>query len=594
MLPRLGLPDWTVTFLIILLIVGFPITIILSWIFDITGEGIKKTETLEEIGEEESHQQIVRRRFRVSDGIIAVLFIVVCILLYPKIFNKDKFKNIRDEDDRISIAVMPFKNLTGDTLLNVWQEGLQNLLIASLSNSEELSVRQYETMYNIFGSKEDMNYASITPSLAREVALKLEANTLIVGSIHQSGNVVRITTNLLDSKSEEIYKSYIVDGDSEEDFFSITDSLSMLVKNYLEIKMLDQAMFYDLKNAFTKSTEAYKYYIQGYSHHGRLEYREAIDLYLKAIAIDTNFVSAMLKLSYSYGDIGLTEQSKLWAYKAFSKINMVPPEIQLSIREVKAAIDKKPEDLIQCTKQYLEIDPYCANKMYVIGWAYFNTEQWQNAIDAFENNIALLKQFDRKSWIWTYILLGRAYHEIRAHKKERKIYEEGLTFWPNAKYRIVHRQAICALSQGDTIEANKYHAEFKILGEQNGWSESEIIYWLASAYDQVHNYEQAEKLYRKALVLNPQHFDAINSLAYLLISNDIDIDEGNELIKGVLEIESDNGDYLFTYGLGLYKQGNLTEAQEVLKTAWDLIAYYDHEKYLHMQEVEQALASQSQ
>ena len=43
MLPRLGLPDWTVTFLIILLIVGFPITVILSWIFDITPEGVRKT-----------------------------------------------------------------------------------------------------------------------------------------------------------------------------------------------------------------------------------------------------------------------------------------------------------------------------------------------------------------------------------------------------------------------------------------------------------------------------------------------------------------------------------------------------------------------
>ena len=47
MLPRLGLPDWTVTFIIILLIVGFPIVIILSWIFDVTPEGIKKTEPVD-------------------------------------------------------------------------------------------------------------------------------------------------------------------------------------------------------------------------------------------------------------------------------------------------------------------------------------------------------------------------------------------------------------------------------------------------------------------------------------------------------------------------------------------------------------------
>ena len=43
MLPRLGLPDWTVTLIIVLLIVGFPVTVILSWIFDYTSEGVKKT-----------------------------------------------------------------------------------------------------------------------------------------------------------------------------------------------------------------------------------------------------------------------------------------------------------------------------------------------------------------------------------------------------------------------------------------------------------------------------------------------------------------------------------------------------------------------
>ena len=54
MLPRLGLPDWTVTFIIVLLIVGLPISLVLSWIFDITPEGIRKTESAEELPESES------------------------------------------------------------------------------------------------------------------------------------------------------------------------------------------------------------------------------------------------------------------------------------------------------------------------------------------------------------------------------------------------------------------------------------------------------------------------------------------------------------------------------------------------------------
>jgi hypothetical protein len=75
-------------------------------------------------------------------------------------------------DGKISVAVMPFKNLTSDTTFNIWQLGLQNLLITSLSNSEELSVRQFEIMDDILKGTGYVNYASITPSFDSDVALK--------------------------------------------------------------------------------------------------------------------------------------------------------------------------------------------------------------------------------------------------------------------------------------------------------------------------------------------------------------------------------------------------------------------------------------
>ena len=134
--PALLLPTWTVSLVIVLLAIGFPIAVILSWIFDVTPEGIRKTDS---IGQE---SKPARRAVKASDVLIAVLFVAVCVLLYPKIFSNDKFENIREEDGRISIAVMPFQNLTNDTLWNVWQVGIQNELIAKLSNSTELAVRQ--------------------------------------------------------------------------------------------------------------------------------------------------------------------------------------------------------------------------------------------------------------------------------------------------------------------------------------------------------------------------------------------------------------------------------------------------------------------
>jgi TolB-like protein len=152
--------------------------------------------------------KISRRRLRWSDGVIALLLVVVAILVYPKIFGNQDSRLRRRMPEQISIAVMPFKNMTGDTLLNLWQGGMQNLLITSLSNSEELSVRQFETMNNLINNSKDLSLAGITPSLASEMARKLEANTVIAGSLHKSGNKLRITANIMNPETEEIYKSF--------------------------------------------------------------------------------------------------------------------------------------------------------------------------------------------------------------------------------------------------------------------------------------------------------------------------------------------------------------------------------------------------
>ena len=116
---------------------------------------------------------------------------------------------------------------------------------------------------------------------------------------------------------------------------------------------------------------------------------------------------------------------------------------------------------------------------------------------------------------------------------------------------------------------------------------------MASAYEEGNSLKQAEKTYRHAFSTNPQYAELTNSFAYFLISNDINVDEGMELIRPLHDKEPDNGNYLHTFGLGLFKQGELKEAREVLKKSWNLLPYYNHEQYLHIRQVEKAFASQN-
>ncbi|MEA1887501.1 MAG: hypothetical protein U9N72_09865 [Bacteroidota bacterium] len=338
--PRMGLPDWTVTLVIFLLIIGFIFSIIMSWIFDITPEGIKKTKSVKNGNKDISKSS--KRGLKVSDGIIAALLVIVCILLYPKIFKSDKFEEIRDEEGRISIAVMPFRNMTNDTLLNIWQEAIQFELINDLSNSEELVVRSHQTMYDILQAGNHTNYATITPGIAKEVSLKSKSNTFIYGNITSSADILRINAQLVNSRSDEVYKTFKGEGKSENDLFQITDSLSNLIRNYLEIKKLEQETIHDISTwAETNSVESYRYHIKGMHLFYKTEYRSAIDMFNKALEIDPDFFVSQFYLSISYNNLGNYEEAKLISKSLYEEIEHFPYTYQLLVKSLKVLFEKK-------------------------------------------------------------------------------------------------------------------------------------------------------------------------------------------------------------------------------------------------------------
>ena len=99
--------------------------------------------TFDEAVIEEKRSELTKPAISAKNKLLSTLaivaFIIVAgILLYPKIFKRDKFEEIRDTDGKISIAVMPFENLTGDTTLNWFQRGISSLIINGLGGSSRI------------------------------------------------------------------------------------------------------------------------------------------------------------------------------------------------------------------------------------------------------------------------------------------------------------------------------------------------------------------------------------------------------------------------------------------------------------------------
>ena len=593
----LGLPAWTATVVILLLAVGFPIVAILSWIFDITPSGVVKTEPIDATTEQELPPESGRRQIRVSDVVIMVLLVVVGILVYPKIFNRDKLGNIRDSDGKISLAVMPFENLSGDSTYNVWQGGLQNLLITTLSNSEELSVSRYHAVNEVIDNTNNLNLASLTPSFTSSLAQKLDTKTFVIGNILKAGNKIRINAQLMDAETEEIYKTYQVDGDSENDFFPLADSLSGMIKNYIEIKKIsDQYNSLEIKgNSLTNSSEAFKHYIRGYDAFKYEELGSAVSWFKKAIEADSSFIQAYVFLSYANLMSGNERAANYWANIAYKKRSDLPTEEKLIIDQLNAYYNETPYEEITYIKQLIELDELNPLYWHQLAFAYYKLFEYEDAIRNWEQ-IFLIHEKWGTDYInpYTYFLMGDAYHKLDEHEKEEEILALGNHVHPNA-IMIQQHQAICAFSKGDIERANKILTEYKsIRANVLHCTEAMISTGIGVIYSSSNMFDEAEDYYRQSIQLEPDNLVWVRDFAWFLIDNDINIEEGLALSENILESFPKYWPSLDAKGWALYKQGKYDEALEILKDSWDLKPAYSHTGYLHIQEAEKAVASRNQ
>lgn len=308
--PALLLPEWTTRLVTLIIIIGFPAAVIFSWAFDITTEGIKKTESIEESEEKKIVLKPVKGIFNASNIIITVLIIAVGVLAYPKVFKPNTLEKLRSSGERISVAVMPFKNMTNDTTLNVWQDGIQINLITSLSdNPEELQVRQTESLTDLIQDKEPGNYASITPAIASKISQKLDADLFISGYLNQSGSTIRLNAQLVASKTADVLKSFRLDGPAEN-IIPLIDSISVMLKNYLLMsREAKELPGYSGKYVSTSSPLALRYYIYGRKYFYKFDYPTARNWLSQAISVDTNFTQAIEMLSLAYGNEFLYEKA---------------------------------------------------------------------------------------------------------------------------------------------------------------------------------------------------------------------------------------------------------------------------------------------
>ena len=561
-----------------------------------------KEEPLEDVKKAE-RQEVLEKPANLSkrkllSGIVALtILIIAAILAYPKIFKRDTLERLKSSGERISVAVMPFQNLTNDTIWNVWQEGIQLNLISSLSNnSEDLEVRQIGTITDLLKSKGLSNYSYITPSIANSISRNLDANVLINGSLTLEGNTIRFNVQLIDPKKETIFKSFQLEGGTDKIRRTI-DSLSRMIKDYLIVaKLLKEDTYDNQKFRSTLSNpEAYKIIKEGDKAFGNSDFKSALDMYLQALTIDSTFINTYLSVSWTYLNLNLYEEAKKWSVMADRKRNLMSRAEQVDADVLHACLFSTVDERIRYLKVQKDFDNQKPMVYNDLGLAYYELRQYDKAITECEKGLDIYKKWGVKPyWVVFYTGLGRAYYATGQYKKEKKLFKKAEQDFPNSSY-LRYYQAILALTIGDTIEADNYIQKYISLLKERSASESAIKIGLAGIYNRAGVLDNAEEYYRQALSLEPENPGRMNSLAYFLIDKDRNVNKGMDLIDKALGLSPDNYSYLYTRGWGLYKQGKYQEAQDILQKSWDLRrekALYNYEAWLHLEASKKVVTKQ--
>ena len=281
--PALQLPDWTITFVIALLLLGFPVAMFFSWVFDIGPQGIERTEPLAE-----------RASGMPSGERIGYIVLLVAAmgalgyLLYPSIGGVD------EDRTRDSIAVLPFADLSEDNSGEYFSEGMSEELLNLLVKVPDLRVAARTSSFAYKGEQVDV----------RDVARELGVDTVLEGSVRKSQNRVRITAQLIDAETGYHLWSDTYDRELE-DIFAVQDEISAEIVKALKVTLggTDEETQIMVREAPTSNVEAYQLYLQArhqWKRRGEEPLRKSIELFDQALALDPEFARAYAGLAAAY------------------------------------------------------------------------------------------------------------------------------------------------------------------------------------------------------------------------------------------------------------------------------------------------------
>jgi TolB-like protein/thioredoxin-like negative regulator of GroEL len=431
--PFFEIPNSAVRFVVIALAVGFPIAMLLSWLYELTPEGIVRTEDLDPV----KARSVQRASGRILDFIIiGVLLLVIAMMIVGR---RPFYRQTGEAAFQKSIAVLPFENRSEDKANAYFADGIQDEILTRLSKIADLKVI----------SRTSTQHYKTAPENLAEIAKQLGVAHILEGSVQKSGDAVRVNVQLIKAANDSHLWAETYDR-KLTDILIVESEIAKGIAESLQAKLTG----YEVEVIAAKPTDnpqAYDAYLRGLAYALRSGYYErntlaAVEHFTQAVKLDPKFavawawlarVSALGYFNSAGGDVaGLRETAK----DAVTKVTELQPnlwEALLAEGYFRYYCEQNYNAALASFEKARQSAPKASEPLEGLALVSRRKGDWQRSLEYFRQatesdprNISLLAEN------------GETYVEMREYSLALKVYDQILEISPDNAHALASKAMI--------------------------------------------------------------------------------------------------------------------------------------------------------
>jgi len=512
--PFLEIPNWMIRLVILLTAFGFPVALIIAWAFELTPEGIKRTEDADAARQH-------------SRGRVWIVVMLIAAVLSLGLFFLGRYtagtapprlsESATAVNPEKSIAVLPLVNTSGDPSNEYFSDGLSEELIAVLAKIPDLKVIGRSSSFLFKGKSDD----------SKAIGEKLGVAHLIEGSVRKQGDRVRIVTELINAHDGRSLWSETYNRELK-DIFAVQNEIATAVADQMKVKLLGQSARTEAFGS-SENPEAHNAVLKSdfyFQQQTADSVRKSISFLQEAVRLDPNYALAYSKLSQAWrqyaASFAIDDASKAYteARQAANKaVSLAPDSVDVRMtvgllamnpeldfpaaeKEFRQVLQSSPNNAAakngltlsllaqgrfteaeEACRQALLLDPLLTNLWFNLGRITVGTGRYKEAGEAFRKGLELQPNASRfHTYLATLDVLQSRPAQATANAQ---LENEG--FWRDYAVALVQQ------AQGDQSAADARLKDFIAKDSNGGAFQIAVLYairkepdemfkWLDTAY----------------------------------------------------------------------------------------------------------------